>query len=447
MNKRFLLTLFIIFAVLCCLVACTNSDDTEIPVVDKPNEDIITSPNEDIDNPQISILPNPIVYSEGLEYKISADGTHSYLFSKGSFSGKELYVQPTYGGLPVTRISAGAMSNCYQLTMVVLPDSVEAIDNWAFSGCYNIRTLVVGKNFNSYQNDPDTFNKLIDYYNLSDNSTFALGLNEHTTIYEPLSTVMDENGYVFLEKDNKTYLVGYDGDSSILTLPQSYNGKEYELYPYAFAKLQNITSITLPSCIKSISKSAFRESSVQNIIMTDAVTIIHDNAFAYCQSLQNINLSNNLTEIDEEAFLYCISLKSIDFGNKLRKINVNAFKNCVALKKIILPPSFIGLYGWKMFEDCEGLEEVVFSEGIEDTGDSAFKSCDSLKTVYLPNSLDKIDNATFYNCLKLESFIYNGTVSEWKIIQKDYQWSSGTADFIITCLDGTISKDGTIRYN
>ncbi len=332
----------------------------------------------------------------------------------------------------------------YQLTTVVLPDSVESIDRFAISNCYNLRTLVIGKNFKSCYID---FYKLIDLYDLSDKGNFSFAVNVHKSLYEPLSTVTDSDGYVFLEKDDEVFLVGYEGESSTLTFPQSFNGKNYSLYEYAFTGSQGVTNVVLPDCIKTIPNSAFMYSAIQNFTMSNSVTYIDENAFKYCTSLAELTFSENVTDICREAFLGCSSLKSIDLGKKLISLYYNAFQSCTSLEKVTLPSTFSGLYGREMFLDCDGLEEVVYSEGIEDTGDAIFKSCDNLKKVFLPKTIEKIDNATFYNCSKLEIIVYNSTIADWKLIEKDYQWNSGTGEYVIVCLDGTISKDNTIRYN
>lgn len=66
-----------------------------------------------------------------------------------------------------------------------------------------------------------------------------------------------------------------------------------------------------------------------------------------------------------------------------------------------------------------------------------------LKSVIIPTSVTSIGSSAFSWCLSLTSIVYNGTKEQWKAITKGDNWDESTPDYIITCTDGTIAKDGT----
>ena len=77
----------------------------------------------------------------------------------------------------------------------------------------------------------------------------------------------------------------------------------------------------------------------------------------------------------------------------------------------------------------------------------AFSGCFNLNTIYIPQSVDYIGNYIFYASPNIETVYYDGTISEWKAIQKTLSWKITPSVFTIICTDGTIAMDGTVTYN
>lgn len=68
----------------------------------------------------------------------------------------------------------------------------------------------------------------------------------------------------------------------------------------------------------------------------------------------------------------------------------------------------------------------------------------TIQSIKIPNSVTSIGSAGgFQQCAKLVSIIFNGTKEQWKAITFADYWNNNTGDYIITCTDGTIAKDGT----
>jgi hypothetical protein len=54
------------------------------------------------------------------------------------------------------------------------------------------------------------------------------------------------------------------------------------------------------------------------------------------------------------------------------------------------------------------------------------------------NSISSIGGAAFYNCDSLTSITFNGTVEEWKAIEKGSWWSYNVPATYVECSNGNV---------
>lgn len=193
-----------------------------------------------------------------------------------------------------------------------------------------------------------------------------------------------------------------DGDvnssayKGIINIPEdvTYNGTRYNvtgIADFAFYKCKEITSISIPSSVKSVTGKAFAyctaiksfnissdndaftsvngvlyDKSVYTLIsypnacsssfaMPQTVKTIGTAAFCGNQSLETISL-DNIKYIDDYAFGDA-SLKHIDLGIQLGYIGEFAFGGCSALNNIVIPSS-VGLIGASSFVKS-GINRIV----------------------------------------------------------------------------------------
>ena len=218
------------------------------------------------------------------------------------------------------RLNKGAFSGCSSLTSITIGNGVTSIGDSAFSGCcrlvevYNLSSLNITKG--SWQDNGAVGRCAIDIY----------------TDKNAPSKLTKENDFVIHTEGNVKTLVGYFGDRTSITTPDSVTS----IGERAFYNCSSLTSITIGRGVTSIGYCAFMDCrSLTSITIGNSVTSIGDWAFSYCSSLTSITISNSVTSIGSEAFENCSSLTSITIPSSVTSIGVSAFNNCSSLKPSI----------------------------------------------------------------------------------------------------------------
>ena len=120
----------------------------------------------------------------------------------------------------------------------------------------------------------------------------------------------------------------------------------------AFACCKALEEINIPSHLKIIDKSAFRNSGLKslNIEISDGgKCLVYDKAFASCKHLESVYLNKNVKIMERMAFAGCTSLKTIEFENpsltgSIGEINATMLVGCTSLKNIVVPKSKYNKY-------------------------------------------------------------------------------------------------------
>lgn len=143
----------------------------------------------------------------------------------------------------ITEISPSAFVNCRNLVSVTIPESVTAIGKDAFYGCEKL---------------VDVVNKSCVKAAASSLSGGAIGFYS-SSISTTWTSICETDGFLFITKKGKTYLVGYEGDMSDIHLPESFEGKPYAIHKFAFYKRTDAKRITIPASVTEAEKCAFAE--------------------------------------------------------------------------------------------------------------------------------------------------------------------------------------------
>ncbi len=407
---------------------------------------------------------------------------------------------PTDGS--VTSIGGSAFSNCTSLESITIPDSVTSIGEWAFSSCTSLTSITIPDSVESI--DYAAFRgcyKLVEVYNLSSlNITkgsdsngyigyYALGI--YTSVNEESKLHTTNNGYVFYAGGSTVYLVGYLGSDTELTLPDDYNGNNYEIKKYAFSNCDSLSSVTIPDSVESIDYAAFEYcTSLVSITIPDSVKRIGSSAFDYCTSLNavyitdisawcnidfdsnplyyahnlylngtlvtNLVIPDSVESIGSYAFRGCTSLESITIGNGVESIGEYAFYSCTSLNAVYITDisAWCNIafnyydsnpldYAHNLYLNGTLVTNLVIPDSVESIGSYAFLGCTSLESIIIPDSVESIGYYPFEGCSSLESI----TVEEGNTVYH----SSGnclietaTKTLIAGCKNSIIPTDGSV---
>ncbi len=158
----------------------------------------------------------------------------------------------------------------------------------------------------------------------------------------------------------------------------------------AFEKCRNITEIIVPPSVTSISSSAFRDTGIEKITISDnTISYISAYLFYDCWQLADMKIPEGVDIIDNNAFRQCINLETVQF------------------------PSTLEIIGNRAFQDCWSLTNVVLPNRITTIDGMAFYNCETLQTLYVPKSLSTIGNSAFAECSALKYVFFEGTESDW----------------------------------
>ena len=355
----------------------------------------------------------------------------------------------------VTSIGESAFYCCQRLTSIIIPNNVTTIGMDAFEACLNLKSITIGKSVTSigrqafgYGMDYSCF-ALIEVINLSqlpivkgDHSYDSFGgvatyaLNVVNSAEE--SKIKELDGYIFYEDGNTVYLLGYDGEDTELQLPDKFNGKDYEIYQYAFYNNTEITSITIPASVTSIGSKAFNGCcKLAKIINLSQLPIAKGDHYSYggvagyAIDVVNSAEESKIVELDGYNFyedgntVYLLGYDGEDtelqlpdkFNGKDYKIYQYAFYNNLNITAVTIPASVIDI-GKNAFASCLNLKNITFKDNsrLTSIGERAFSGCKSLESITIPANVTSLYIRAFSGCKSLKTVTFENTTG-WQVME------------------------------
>lgn len=250
----------------------------------------------------------------------------------------ELVIPDEINGLPVTIIGSGAFTGCEYVTDIVLPESVEKVEDYAFYGCAGLKRV----------NMP------------SDPEAYGVGL--------------------------------FSGCSSLeyITLPEDME----HISDNMFYGCTSLRRIKLPAGIKSIGDNAFYGcESLRAIVLPTRLEEISRNAFQNCSELFFVRMPRSITYIGEYAFSGCSALSIISLPEDLSQISTGCFYGCESLRSISIPLSVIEIKN-EAFAECFTLEDIRFEH---DSGESLIIAEDAFMLSFMLDTVVRCPDADRLN--------------------------------------------------
>lgn len=124
--------------------------------------------------------------------------------------------------------------------------------------------------------------------------------------------------------------------SGDIVIPSTYNGKSVVVVQNsAFAGCSNVTSVQIPTTVKSIGINVFENcTKLSSVTIPEGVTLVPNNAFVGCSELSEINLPTSVESIGASAFASCTKLTSVVLPSEVSEIGRDAFSVCSTLATV-----------------------------------------------------------------------------------------------------------------
>lgn len=270
----------------------------------------------------------------------------------------------------------GGFYNESNLVSVTFPNTLEYIDNRAFSYCTGLTSITLPKNLKNIGTEAFSNCQNLKNITLPDNVEYIGRLAFSDTAWYNNQS----NGLVYLNN----WLLTLKGDT-----------------------IKQANTITVKNNTIGIAVNAFRD---DEYYIYDE---LGDGAHA-----STINLPNSIKYINDDAFSKCRYLTKINIPDGVETLN--CFSHCKSLASINIPDSVKTLGG---FYDT-ALTNITIPPNVTEIMQSAFLSCTSLKELSIPVSVTKIDNGAFDGCTTLTDVYYSGTKEQWDNINIDTRYDS-----------------------
>ncbi len=285
--------------------------------------------------------------------------------------------------LPVTKVGRSAFSHRVELGAVSLPETLLALEDYAFYGCRQLESI-------SLPAGVKTIGRFAFTMCTSLNSVTVDSRNEFYAARE---------GILYTSDLRRLIHVPQHKDLDDLVLPETL----VSIGDSAFWECPNLTSITLPDSVREIGIGAFGQcDSLASVTLRSNLETIGDGAFMSCASLGEIDMPPTVTAIGHAAFAECTSLVSVSLPQEIKIIHGDTFRGCEKLTAIHLPDT-IEKIGDNAFYACHELTSLRLPAGLTTLGEYAFADCFKLVNLRLPSGVTKIGDYAFYNTVQLES--------------------------------------------
>ncbi len=178
---------------------------------------------------------------------------------------------------------------------------------------------------------------------------------------------------------------------------------------YAFAGLENLYSVSLPSTLKQISYYAFMNCPIESIDLPEGLTSILGSAFYWCTGLSSVRIPSTVTNVGNNAFqgnnltelVVAEGNSRYDSRGGCNAVIETATNTLIVGTPATVIPASVTAIGNLAFNNMYYLETMVIPEGVTSIGESAFSSCMKLKEVELPSTVTSIGQRAFNYCKAL----------------------------------------------
>ena len=318
-----------------------------------------------------------------------------------------------------TSINAYAFYENQKITSVTLGSNITAIGKDAFNYCCNLIEVV-----NKSELDIQVGNTKYGYVGYYAQKVLTGG--------EERGELFNVGDYSFYKQGGEYVLYRYNGSDKELILPGFIDdGHTYIIGRNVFANMADLTKVEIPDSVTEIRYHAFGGcDGISSITIPSSVKSMETGAIVCRNLVEVINLSSLdikvgdwgngsvayyaqkvLTIEDEKGEVFDVG----DYSFYKQGGEYILYRYRGSDKKLILPGLVDGghtyIIGREVFENCR-VDEVVISDSVTDIGYRAFWCSYEIANITIGKNIKTIGEETFYQC-KFKKVYYTGNMKSW----------------------------------
>ena len=287
----------------------------------------------------------------------------------------------------VTQIGAYAFNNCYNLTTLFLPSTLDTVGRAAFRMCRSLQAVAFHPGLTSLPMECfwhcEALTQVSLPYTLEE-----IGQSAFAHCYE-LKNVILPDGIITLDEQTfrSSGLTTFEFPESVSAIPD-----------YFFSGCSDLTSVRIPDSVIDIAEHAFYNCSSQLVVSCNGGSYAAAWAAQHGFTVVPIDMTIQSGVLVE----YTGYADEVQIPSELgvTAIGDYAFEDAHA-RFVQLPPTVTSI-GNGAFR-ASYIERIALPQGLTSIGNTAFMGCVYLTSVNVPEGITRIDHMTFYNCVALES--------------------------------------------
>lgn len=202
--------------------------------------------------------------------------------------------------------------------------------------------------------------------------------------------------------------VTYIGASAFYSIPETQDSIS--------SSPSQLREVELSDAVTYIESEAFRQTSLQSVVIPRSVTYIGSSAFSQCTSLNNITIQGMITALGPFVFSECANLTHVDIpfvhgtgGTVFRSCGSNVFDGCKKFTSMTVPSTTTEL-GTYAFENCSTLTTLHKPDSLTVINEFALIDL-SLQTMTTPDSVTRIDRFACSHCASLKTILLSNALT------------------------------------
>lgn len=402
------------------------------------------------------------------EYALNEDGVSYSVIGMGDYDNdEEITIPNEYNGLPVTKIGKKAIRG--NVVSVILPESLEIIDERAFYGsyvegikipdscriigkeafmkCYSLKTVDLGNGLTTIEDSAFASCEELTTIDIP-NSVNLIGIKAFFGCSKLSNVSIPDDAtvgnYAFSRTainsvnimKNTTYGVGVFSNCDQLTNVSIEEGVD-KISDRIFEMCDAIDNIVVPDGVTHVGEYAFKDSGLRSVIIPNSITYIGQGAFTCLHLNYNKDQDGNryLGNSENPYFLFMMprsfDVESVTIGGSCKYIypeacgywylnqEVTYFTKLTSVS-ILNDVTYIGEGA---FSGCENLKNVTISDSVTNIENRAFENCSILQSIEIPQSVSIISGSAFRGCNWLTIYCESDTQpSGWDLDWNKLEW-------------------------